>query len=72
MAERVVESLLDIAERHVDERVLVMTSGGPIRAAQAHSVGIDQEFARLHFDRADNCAVLELLVRGGSFMFTDS
>jgi broad specificity phosphatase PhoE len=67
MAERVVESLLDIAKRHVDERVLVVTSGGPIRAAQAHAVGIDQAFARLHFDRADNCALLKLVVHDESF-----
>jgi len=71
MAERVIESLLDIATQHGDERVLVVTSGGPIRVAQAHAAGIDQAFARLHFERADNCSVLELVVWEGSFTLTD-
>ena len=71
MAARVVESLLDIATRHEDERVLVVTSGGPIRAAQAHAAGVDQALARLHFERAHNCAVFELLIEQGSFMLAD-
>jgi len=71
MAERVIESLLDIATRHGDERVLVVTSGGPIRAVQAHAAGIDQALARLNFEGADNCAVFELLIREDAFTLTD-
>jgi broad specificity phosphatase PhoE len=67
MAERVVEALLDIAARHDEQTVLVVTSGGPIRAAQAHSTGIGQAFARRHFERADNCAVLHLVIHDGAF-----
>jgi broad specificity phosphatase PhoE len=67
MADRVIEAVTDIGARHGDGRVVVVTSGGPIRAVQAHVSGIDQALARLHFDRADNCAVIELLSDGGSF-----
>jgi broad specificity phosphatase PhoE len=45
---------------------VVVTSGGPIRAVQAHIWGIDQAVARLHFERPDNCAVIELLVEEDS------
>ena len=62
MAKRVLAALTEIAEQHASDRVLVVTSGGPIRAAQAHAAGIDQALARLHFVRADNCAVLEVTV----------
>ncbi len=65
MAERVIEALSEIAARHSSVRVLVVTSGGPIRAAQAHAAGIDQASARRHFERADNCAVFELVVQDG-------
>jgi broad specificity phosphatase PhoE len=59
MAERVLEALHEIADRHEGDEVLIVTSGGPIRAVQAHAQGVDQAIARLHFKRADNCAVLE-------------
>jgi len=72
MAERVLEALSEIAARHDHERVSVVTSGVPIRAAQAHASGIDQAFARLHFERADNCAVLELVVRERSFTLANA
>jgi broad specificity phosphatase PhoE len=36
MATRVLDAVRDIAARHPDERVLVVTSGGPIRAVEAH------------------------------------
>jgi broad specificity phosphatase PhoE len=67
MAERVLEGLSAIAREHGDRRVLVVTSGGPIRAVHAHAHGIDQAVARLHFERAGNCAVVELAIRDGSF-----
>jgi broad specificity phosphatase PhoE len=70
MAERVIEALSEIAAKHDDDQVLVVTSGGPIRAAQARAGGVDQALARLHFETLDNCAVLELVVRHGSFALT--
>jgi broad specificity phosphatase PhoE len=68
MADRVIEALAEIAASHPNERILVVTSGGPMRAVQAHALGVDQARARLHFERADNCAVVELTAEGaGSF-----
>jgi probable phosphoglycerate mutase len=72
MAERVVEALTEIASRHARERVLVVTSGGPIRAVEAHAAGVDQSIARLHFPRAENCAVLEVEVDEGRFSVGES
>jgi broad specificity phosphatase PhoE len=72
MAERVLEALTEIAQHHEGERVLVVTSGGPIRAAEAHTQGIDQAFARLHFKRAENCALIEFSVAGGLFSLNGS
>lgn len=72
MAERVLEALSEIADRHLGCQVLVVTSGGPIRAVQAHAQGVDQALARLHFKRSDNCAVLELAIRDGSFSLAGS
>jgi broad specificity phosphatase PhoE len=67
MAERVLEALSEIARNHIDQTVLVVTSGGPIRAVQAHAQGIDQAVARLHLERAENCALVELQIEGDSF-----
>lgn len=67
MAERVVEALLEIASWHPKARVLVVTSGGPIRAAQAHLQGLDQVTARRRLETVANCTLVELGVRGGVF-----
>jgi broad specificity phosphatase PhoE len=65
MAARVLEALHEIAAKHVGQHVLVVTSGGPIRAVQAHVAGIEQAMARRHFTRVENCAVVEMLSRDG-------
>ncbi len=67
MAERVLRSLLEIAAGHAGGRVLVVTSGGPIRAAQAHAGGVDQAVARRSLRTIENCGVLEIVVRDGAF-----
>jgi broad specificity phosphatase PhoE len=67
MADRVLEALAEIAERHDGQRVLVVTSGGPIRALQAHVAGIDHAVSRRHFERTANCALVECELRDGSF-----
>jgi broad specificity phosphatase PhoE len=67
MAARVLEAVAEIAHKHKGETILVVTSGGPIRAVQAHAQRIDQAVARLHLERAENCAVFELKVAGDSF-----
>jgi len=67
MAERVLAALRDIAGRHADGRVLVVTSGGPMRAVQAHLRGVEQATARRTIATAANCALVELVVRDGLF-----
>jgi probable phosphoglycerate mutase len=64
VAERVLSALLEIAASHAHERVLVITSGGPIRAALAHARGLDHAAARL-LPRPENCEVVELEATDG-------
>ena len=71
MADRVLEALFEIVDRHAGQCVLVVTSGGPIRALQAHVEGIDQAFARRHLVRVGNCALAEFVFRDGSFALAD-
>jgi broad specificity phosphatase PhoE len=71
MARRVIEALHEIAERHPGGRVLVVTSGGPIRAAEAHLQGIDQTMARRQLRTVENCALVERVVRDGAFEHGD-
>jgi broad specificity phosphatase PhoE len=72
MAERVLAALNGIAARHgADERVLVVTSGGPIRAVQAHLLGIEQRLSRARVTTVDNCAVLQVIVREGEWTIVD-
>ena len=66
MAERVLGALRDIAARHDGSRVLVVTSGGPIRAVEAHLRGIDQNTARRLVETVDNCSLLDVVIREGT------
>jgi broad specificity phosphatase PhoE len=67
VAERVLEALLEIAASHAGERVLVVTSGGPIRAALARARGLDHAAARL-LPRPENCEVVELRANEGALV----
>jgi probable phosphoglycerate mutase len=60
MAERVVSSLLEIAESHPGRRVLVVTHGGPVRATLA-ACGLDVRTA----PGVQNGDVQEIAVRDG-------
>ena len=64
MAKRVLAAVRDISEAHSRGRVLVVTSGGPIRALQAHVRLLDQATARRHLERVENCLLLEFRVDG--------
>lgn len=67
MAERVLVALANIAEHHPNGRVLVVTSGGPIRAVEAHLLGIDQATARKIVETVPNCSLVELVIREGAW-----
>jgi len=67
LAERVLAALCEIAARHADARVLVVTSGGLIRAAQAHADGVEQASARRLITTAANCALVEVAIRDELF-----
>lgn len=67
MADRVLCAVREIGEHHPDERVLVVTSGGPIRAVQAHVAGIEQTRARRLIATVENCGVVTLAIRDGTF-----
>ena len=63
MAERVLAAVHEIAERHPGAHVLLVTSGGPIRAVEAHLRGVDQATARRVVETVPNCSLVELVVR---------
>jgi broad specificity phosphatase PhoE len=67
MAERVLAALHEIAGAYPDGRVLVVTSGGPIRAVEAHLRGVEQISARRLLGTVDNCGLVGLAVRDGAF-----
>lgn len=66
MADRVLDALHDIAARHPRARVLVVTSGGPIRAVEAQLRGIDQSTARRLIETVDNCSLLDVVIHDGT------
>jgi broad specificity phosphatase PhoE len=65
MAERVLAALHDIAERHPGAHVLVVTSGGPMRAVEAQLRGIEQATARHVVETVPNCSLVEIVIRDG-------
>ncbi len=63
-AERILRAVRRIAERHPDERVLIVTHGGSVRRIQAAVYGMAPPVL-------ENCAVWELAHEGGSFRAVD-
>ncbi len=68
MAERVLGALRDVAERNPNSRVLIVTSGGPIRAVEAHLRGIDQATARRMVETVPNCSLVDVVIRDGGWV----
>lgn len=68
MAERVLAALGEIAKRHAGGRVVVVTSAGPIRAAEAKLRGIDQGAARREIPPVPNCTPVEVVLREGTWL----
>ncbi len=57
-----------VAERHAGGRVVVVTSAGPIRAAEAKLRGIDQGAARREIPPVPNCTPVEVVLREGIWL----
>ena len=62
---RVVAELLAVAERHLGERVLAVTHGGPIRSVLAAAAGLSFDSGRTKIGFVENCAVVRIAVREG-------
>jgi broad specificity phosphatase PhoE len=69
--ERVVPALEQLADRHPDEVVLVVTHGGPSRVMQAHATGIDYGESRRRERVLGNCAVSRFALKDGKFRRLD-
>jgi len=73
MAARVLAALNEISQRHGDDaRVLVVTSGGPIRAAQAHLQGVEQRLSRARVKTVENCSLVALVIRDNKWAATSA
>jgi len=68
MAERVVAALRRIAAEQADADILVVTHGGPIRAAAAHAHGISHAEQRRVLAVVDNCGLLRILVENDTLL----
>ncbi len=66
MGERVVRALYELARRHPGELIVVVTHGGPVRAAQAHAAGVSQSEARRLGGVLENCALCRLVFEAGA------
>ncbi len=71
MAVRVVAALGRISRRHRGGRVLMVTHGGPIRAAQAHILGLSFHEARRQGPSLHNCSLFVLGVESRTFRRID-
>jgi broad specificity phosphatase PhoE len=64
MGDRVIEALLELAAAHVGGRILVVTHGGPIRAAFAFAEETSHAEARRSGTSIGNVFVAEFGVEG--------
>lgn len=71
MGERVLDALARIADGRAGERLLVVTHGGPVRAALARANGITQEEARRRTRVIDNCGMASFAVEDGNLRAVD-
>jgi len=71
MGERVVAAMYELAGRHPQERILVVTHGGPIRAALARAQRIPHSEARRTGPSVGNCFVAGFAIVDGDFRRID-
>jgi broad specificity phosphatase PhoE len=71
LSARVVPALVRLADEHPDERVLVVTHAGPVRAALAAAMGLSYDEARPLIGPLENCVGFEFAVRDGKLERVD-
>ena len=71
MGERVLAALRGLAERHPGALVLVVTHGGPVRAAQAAAARVRLGDARRRGAAIANCSVCRIAVEDGELRRVD-
>ena len=71
LSERVIPALLALARRHPDGRVLVVTHGGPIRAAEAFAEGIGTAEVRRRRRVVANCGLARFAAEDGQLRRLD-
>jgi probable phosphoglycerate mutase len=71
MGERAVATLLELAARHRNERILVVTHGGPVRAAHAIAAGVSIGEARRRTPVLANCDLSGFAVQDGRLVAID-
>ncbi len=71
MGRRVIAELLELAAAHEGERILVVSHGGPVRAAYALAEGITHSEARRRGPVVANAFVAEFAVENGKFRRVD-
>ena len=71
LTQRVVAAVLRLAARHPQERLLIVTHGGPIRAVLATAEGVSYAASRQASGVLANCAVAEVGVEEGALRRLD-
>ena len=71
MGERVVTALREIAARHAEGVILLVSHGGPIRAAQAYAAGISYSEARRQRSVVANCGFARLVIEADAMRAVD-
>jgi broad specificity phosphatase PhoE len=71
MGGRVIAALLELAAAHEDETILVVSHGGPVRAAYAFADGVTHTEARRRGPVVANAFVAEFAVRDGTLRRVD-
>jgi broad specificity phosphatase PhoE len=72
LGRRVLAGLLELAARHTNERILVVSHGGPMRAAQAAAADAEYADARRFAGPIGNCAMLVFAVESERLRRVDS
>jgi broad specificity phosphatase PhoE len=72
LGRRVIAGLLEVAARHRGQRILVVTHGGPMRAAEAAAADAEYADARRLAGPIGNCAILVFAVESERLRRVDS